>query len=69
MILGLAKRADDLPLSTTCVATGMYVIEDAYGGEYNYFGDTETRIAASDASNPILSDVSQVEPTTSKDRS
>lgn len=37
MILGLAFRNKDIPLRTRTAAVGLYVVENAYEGRYEYF--------------------------------
>ncbi len=58
MILGLAYRNKDILLKTRKVAVGLYVVENAYEGRYEYFESddvptTETKL-----------DSNQPEPTT-----
>lgn len=49
MILGLASRNKDILLRTRKVAVGLYVVENAYEGRYEYFESddvpaTETKL-------------------------
>ena len=37
MILGLAKRQNDMALKTRKAAEGLFVVIDAYQGRYEYF--------------------------------
>ena len=37
MILGLATRDKDVPLTTRKAAEGLYVVVNAYEGRYEYF--------------------------------
>ena len=41
MIIGLAKNNDDKNLEVEEVVTGMYVVRDAYAGEYDFFASSE----------------------------
>ncbi len=61
MILGLASRNKDIPLRTRKAAEGLYVVENAYEGVYEYFesddpqsGDARNRAVQNDpATKPL----------------
>ena len=43
MILGLAFRNKDVPLRTRKAAAGLYVVENAYEGRYEYFESEDSQ--------------------------
>lgn len=43
MILGLAYRNKDIPLRTRKVAEGLYVVQNAYEGRYEYFESEDSQ--------------------------
>ncbi len=43
MILGLAYRNKDIPLRTRKVAEGLYVVQNAYEGHYEYFESEDSQ--------------------------
>ena len=43
MILGLAYRNKDIPLRTRKVAEGLYVVQNAYEGRFEYFESDDSQ--------------------------
>lgn len=57
MILGLAYRNKDIPLRTRKVAEGLYVVQNAYEGRFEYFESEDSQ------SGDAGSDSNQTDPT------
>lgn len=49
MILGLAKRQNDMALKTRKAAEGLFVVINAYQGRYEYFEGGEVPSSAADS--------------------
>jgi hypothetical protein len=58
MILGLAYRNKDIPLRTRKVAEGLYVVQNAYEGRFEYFESEDSQ------SGDARSDSNQTDPKT-----